>query len=69
MSVRQVRHRARNWEALENYERNLARKKDKELFIIAGPIGQGGVGANGPAKTIAGGKVVVPEKVFKVIWR
>jgi endonuclease G len=54
------------WESLESYERYLA-KKGKDLFIVAGPIGKGGAGTKGRETTIAHGKVVVPEKVFKVI--
>ena len=54
------------WESLESYERHLA-KKGKDLFIVAGPIGQGGEGANGPAKAIAGERIEVPAKLFKVL--
>ncbi len=55
------------WEALEQYERYLAEVQHKDLFIISGPIGQGGVGLKGPADTIAKGRVVVPKDLFKVI--
>jgi endonuclease G len=55
------------WEALETYSRFLAEKKAKDLFIVAGPVGQGGQGKDGPADAIANGKVVVPEKTWKVI--
>ena len=34
---------------------------------MAGPYGRGGVGENGPADAIAGGKVVVPAKTWKVV--
>jgi endonuclease G len=55
------------WEALEIYSRYLAKSKAKDLFIVSGPVGEGGEGKNGPANKIAGGKVVVPAKVWKVI--
>jgi len=56
-----------SWESLESYSRYLAQEKGKDLFIVAGPIGKGGEGENGRAETIAGGKVTVPAKLFKVI--
>lgn len=58
---------AGSWESLEQYGRYLADRQRKDLFIVSGPIGKGGVGKNGPAETIANGKVVVPKSVFKVI--
>lgn len=58
---------AGDWEALESYERELAGQEGKDLFIVAGPIGQGGTGDKGAATTIADGKVVVPAKLFKVL--
>ena len=39
---------ARAWEQLETYCRNLA-KQGKELYIVAGPNGQGGEGTKGRA--------------------
>jgi endonuclease G, mitochondrial len=55
------------WEALEIYSRHLAKDKAKDLFIVAGPVGQGGEGKDGRADTIARGKVAVPAKTWKVI--
>jgi len=55
------------WEAREEYERDLAKNRHKDLFIVSGPIGQGGTSWSGPAQTIASGKVVVPKAVFEVI--
>jgi endonuclease G, mitochondrial len=54
------------WERLESYCRELARQ-GKELYIVAGNAGEGGLGKNGPATTIAKGKVAVPKSVWKVI--
>ncbi len=54
------------WERLESYCRNLA-KQDKELYIVAGPNGQGGEGKKGRAAVIADGQVVVPATTWKVV--
>ena len=55
------------WAQLENYARTLVNTQGKELYIIAGSYGQGGAGSSGPASTIAGGKVAVPARLFKII--
>ena len=52
------------WANLENYLRTLL--PDSELYIVAGGAGTGGTGANGPAPTIADGKVAVPAQTWKV---
>ena len=54
------------WESLETYERTLA-NAGNVLYIICGGYGAGGTGLNGYATTIAGGKVTVPAKTWKVI--
>ena len=54
------------WEQLEIYCRNLT-KQGKELYIVAGPNGQGGEGKKGPAAVIADGQVVVPATTWKVV--
>jgi endonuclease G len=54
------------WEGLETYERTLA-DAGNVLYIISGGYGAGGTGLNGYATTIAGGKVTVPAKTWKVI--
>ena len=54
------------WEQLESYCRTLV-SQGNELYIIAGGAGQGGIGSNGPAQTIAGGHVSVPAQTWKVI--
>lgn len=54
------------WVQLENYCRELARS-GKELFIISGGHGQGGIGKNGMKATVGQGKVLVPAVTWKVI--
>jgi endonuclease G, mitochondrial len=54
------------WVQLENYSRQLARS-GKELFIISGGHGQGGIGKNGLKATVGQGKVLVPALTWKVI--
>jgi len=55
------------WNQLELYARSLVTDQGKELYLIAGPEGVRGEGRNGFKNTIAGGKVTVPNKVWKVI--
>jgi endonuclease G len=54
------------WDQMEMYCRELARHHDR-LFIIAGPVGEGGVGSKGPRKTIGDGHVVVPSACWKLV--
>jgi endonuclease G, mitochondrial len=54
------------WEKLESYSRKLARS-GKELFIICGGHGQGGIGKNGLKATVGNGKILVPAVTWKVI--
>jgi len=54
------------WAQLENYSRTLV-NQGNELYIISGSYGQGGSGSNGSASTIAGGKIVVPARLWKII--
>lgn len=55
------------WEALETYERTLA-NAGNVLYIISGGYGAGGTDLSGVVKTtIAGGKVTVPAKTWKVM--
>jgi endonuclease G, mitochondrial len=53
------------WVQLENYCRELVRS-GKELYIIAGPQGQGGVGEKGALKKLPKGQIV-PAKIWKVV--
>jgi endonuclease G, mitochondrial len=54
------------WVQLENYCRQLVRS-GKELFIVSGGYGQGGIGEKGLKATVGQGKVVVPAITWKVI--
>jgi endonuclease G len=56
----------RGWEQLEEYERTLA-SEGNHIYISAGPAGQGGIGEDGPAKTIGYDQIVVPAKCWKII--
>ena len=53
------------WEELESYLRTLI-GQGNEIYIIAGGYGQGGVGSNGAATTVANGHVVVPAFTWKI---
>ena len=52
------------WADLENFLRTLL--PANEVYVVAGPAGVGGSGDNGPADTIASGKVTVPAFTWKV---
>lgn len=54
------------WARLEDYERSLI-DAGYELYIYAGSYGSGGSGSNGSKTTIDGGRVKVPNRVWKVI--
>ncbi|MFM7423815.1 MAG: DNA/RNA non-specific endonuclease [Elainella sp.] len=54
------------WEKLESYCRGLVRS-GKELYITAGSFGQGGTGTKGQRSTIAQGKILVPNQLWKVV--
>ncbi len=56
------------WRELEEYARTLA-ARGSELYIVAGPAGQGGTGTNGPATTIGRGaqQIVVPRWTWKIV--
>jgi endonuclease G len=47
------------WAGLESYSRSLAANQGRELFIISGGYGQ--------KATIAGGKISVPSRLYKII--
>ncbi|HVS38138.1 MAG TPA: DNA/RNA non-specific endonuclease [Gemmataceae bacterium] len=55
------------WERFESYCRNLVAHDGKELYIVAGPAGQGGIGEKGAARTIGRNAVVVPAVTWKVV--
>jgi endonuclease G, mitochondrial len=54
------------WANLENYCRTLV-GQGYELYVIMGQYGKGGTGSNGYKETLAGGKVTVPNRIWKVI--
>jgi endonuclease G, mitochondrial len=54
------------WVDLENYCRKLV-KSGKQLFIVSGGHGQGGIGEKGLKATVGRGKVIVPAVTWKVI--
>jgi len=53
------------WATLESYLRAEV-QKGNEVYIIMGSYGRGGTGSNGAAETINGGKIVVPNRIWKV---
>ncbi|HEY2584741.1 MAG TPA: DNA/RNA non-specific endonuclease [Tepidisphaeraceae bacterium] len=53
------------WAQLETYCRELVRRHN-HLYIMSGPIGQGGTGSRGFKESLAGGKVSVPAECWKV---
>jgi len=55
------------WADFEDYCRDLVRHKHQTLYIVAGPAGRGGTGTRGPKDAIAGGKVTVPARCWKVV--
>jgi endonuclease G len=54
------------WEELERYCRELARQ-GKELYILTGGAGQGGIGKYGRKTAIARSQITVPAMLWKVI--
>jgi endonuclease G len=54
------------WAQMEDYCRTLVRHHDR-LYVIAGPVGEGGRGSDGFRKTIADGHVTVPRACWKVV--
>lgn len=56
----------RTWAGLENYCRTLI-NAGNELYIICGSYGKGGTGSAGYATTVAGGKITVPNRCWKVV--
>lgn len=55
------------WENLESYCRRLV-GEGKELYVIAGPLGEGGSGSNGGLTySLAGGKISVPAYTWKIV--
>ncbi len=55
------------WNSLEIYCRDLAKNDRDRLYIIDGPVGQGGTGIFGYKEFLAAKTVVVPAKCWKII--
>lgn len=56
----------KTWAGLEGYCRELV-EQGNELYIIMGNYGKGGTGSNGFKETLANGKIVVPNRIWKVV--
>lgn len=54
------------WLELENLSQELA-IAGKDLYIIAGPLGQGGTGLNGLKTVIGEREVSVPQSLWKIV--
>ncbi len=54
------------WERLESYCRDKVRQ-GKELYVIAGGVGEGGSGLKGKRATIGKGKIAVPAALWKIV--
>jgi endonuclease G len=54
------------WAQLEMYCRDLV-KQHNRLYVMSGPIGQGGTGSKGYREFLAGSRVTVPAECWKVI--
>jgi DNA/RNA endonuclease G (NUC1) len=57
------------WAAFENYLRSIvSAPNNNEVYIVSGPLGVGGSGANGgTTTTVGGGHVTVPAFTWKVV--
>lgn len=55
------------WQAFEVYCRDLVRRDQRELYIIAGSTGVGGSGERGKQRSVGQGKITVPAQVWKVV--
>jgi len=53
------------WVQLETYCRDLVRRHN-HVYLMSGPIGQGGTGSRGFKESLAGGKVAVPAECWKI---
>ena len=60
-------HNEELWVDLENYCRSLVRNQNRELYIIMGNYGTGGIGDAGYREKLANGKVTVPRYIWKIV--
>lgn len=56
-----------SWELLESWCRDEVFDRNKEMFIVCGGHGIGGIGSRGKIATVGNGKVVVPKSCWKVV--
>ncbi len=54
------------WKYLEEYARKLV-DNGSEVYLMAGATGTGGTGEQGPATSLANGKITVPAALWKVL--
>ena len=67
MTPQAPEHNRGIWKTLEDFGRILT-QQGNEVYIIAGTIGEGGVGTNGFAKTIGkNNNITVPASLWKII--
>lgn len=59
-------HNQHLWSNLESYTRSLV-KAGNEVYVVMGSYGTGGTGSKGMSKKIAGNRVNVPARIWKVI--
>lgn len=59
-------HNQHLWSNLEGYTRSLV-KDGNEVYVIMGSYGSGGAGSKGMSRRIAGSRVNVPARIWKVI--
>ena len=59
-------HNGGPWADLEGHIRDLVRG-GREAYITMGSYGRGGIGSKGRFETIDEGKIVVPERIWKVV--
>ena len=59
----------KGWEQFEEYCRKLVSERGKELYIVAGPQGEGGVARKALAKILRGRErdIIVPATTWKVV--
>ena len=55
------------WAQFEDYCRQLVRSRHDRLYVVSGGAGRGGRGSRGPADALAGGRVLVPARCWKVV--
>lgn len=54
------------WADLEEYTRSLV-QAGQPVYVLMGSYGVGGTGSQGPALTLAAGRITVPARIWKVV--